>query len=70
VASITANVPTIDTGTATSGISVVLNLPRNKNTVKPTRMIASASVQMTSSIVFHPDNRNRQDLCAGRWRRI
>ena len=55
--------PTIDTGTATSGISVVLNLPRNKNTAKPTRMIASASVQMTSSIVFHPDNRTVR-ICA------
>lgn len=49
--SITANVPTIDTGTATSGISVVLNLPRNKNTTRATRMIASASVRITSSIV-------------------
>ena len=47
----TANVPTIDTGTATSGISVVLQLPRNRNTTRATRTMASAKVRMTSSMV-------------------
>ncbi len=41
----------IDTGTATSGMSVVLNLPRNRNTTRTTRTMAITSVRMTSSIV-------------------
>ncbi len=49
--SITAKVPTIDTGTATSGISVVRHLPRNKNTTTPTSTTAMPSVRITSLIV-------------------
>ncbi len=49
--SMTAKVPTIDTGTATSGISVVRHLPRNKNTTTATRTIAAPSVRITSLIV-------------------
>ena len=41
----------IDTGTATSGMSVVRSLPRNRNTTSATRTMASTSVRMTSSIV-------------------
>ena len=41
----------IETGTATSGISVVRNLPRNRNTTMPTSTKASPSVRITSSIV-------------------
>ena len=41
----------IDTGTARRGISVVRHLPRNMNTTTATRMIATTSVRMTSSIV-------------------
>jgi hypothetical protein len=51
MASITANVPTIDTGTATSGISVVRILPRNRNTTRATRMIARTNVRTTSLMV-------------------
>ena len=40
-ASITAKVPMIETGTAISGMSVVRNLPRNRNTTMPTRTKAS-----------------------------
>ena len=47
----TAKVPMIDTGTATSGISVVRHLPRNKNTTTATRTIAVTSVRITSLIV-------------------
>ncbi len=47
----TAKVPTIDTGTATSGISVVRNRPRNKNTTTATRTIAATRVRITSLIV-------------------
>ena len=43
--------PTIDTGTATSGISVVRHLPRNKNTTTPTSTTAMPSVRITSLIV-------------------
>src|SRR5215469_16446983 len=50
-ASITANVPMIDTGTATSGMSVVRQRPRNKNTTIPTSTMASTSVRTTSSMV-------------------
>jgi hypothetical protein len=41
----------IDTGTATSGISVVRSLPRNKNTTMPTRMMAMTRVRTTSTMV-------------------
>ena len=41
----------IDTGTATSGISVVRHLPRNRNTTTATRAIAAMSVRMTSLMV-------------------
>jgi hypothetical protein len=41
----------IDTGTATSGISVVCHLPRNRKTTSATSTIASASVRTTSSMV-------------------
>ena len=41
----------IDTGTATSGISVVRSLPRNRNTTSATRTKASTSVRTTSSMV-------------------
>ncbi len=51
IPSMTANVPMIETGTATSGISVVRSLPRNRNTTRPTRMNASISVRMTSRTV-------------------
>ena len=51
IASITAKVPMIDTGTATRGISVVRQLPRNRNTTRTTRTMASASVRTTSSMV-------------------
>src|SRR5262245_43684 len=47
----TAKVPTIDTGTATSGIRVVRHLPRNKNTTTATSTIAATSVRITSLIV-------------------
>src|SRR5580704_126742 len=47
----TAKVPTIDTGTATSGIRVVRSLPRNRNTTMPTRTMAMTSVRTTSTIV-------------------
>src|SRR5690349_1946125 len=51
MSSSTANVPITDTGTAASGISVVLSLPRNRKTTIPTRMIAMTSVRTTSTIV-------------------
>src|ERR1700739_1276254 len=47
----TANVPMTDTGTATSGITVVLSLPRNRKTTIATRMIATTRVRTTSTIV-------------------
>src|SRR5262249_20503399 len=47
----TANVPTMDTGTATRGMSVVRNLPRNRNTTIATKTMAITIVQTTSSIV-------------------
>src|SRR5690348_12503446 len=47
----TAKVPMTDTGTATSGINVVLSLPRNRKTTMATRMIAMTSVRTTSTIV-------------------
>src|SRR5262249_26631250 len=47
----TAKVPMTDTGTAASGISVVLSLPRNRKTTMATRMIAMTSVRTTSTIV-------------------
>ncbi len=50
-ASRTAKVPTIDTGTATKGIRVVLSLPRNRNTTSDTRMMATTSVRTTSLMV-------------------
>ena len=45
------NVPTMATGTARSGMSVVRSLPRNTNTTSATRTMASASVRTTSSMV-------------------
>src|SRR5215469_7016343 len=51
MSSITANVPMIETGTATSGISVVRSLPRNKKTTIATRTIATMSVRTTSLMV-------------------
>ena len=47
----TAKVPMIDTGTAINGISVVRNLPRNRNTTTATRMMAITSVRTTSTMV-------------------
>ena len=47
----TANVPMIDTGTATSGMRVVRSLPRNRNTTIATSTKASARVRTTSSMV-------------------
>ena len=41
----------IETGTATSGISVVRQFPRNKNTTMATRMMAITSVRTTSVMV-------------------
>ena len=41
----------IETGTAISGMSVVRNLPRNRNTTMPTSTKASTSVWITSSMV-------------------
>ena len=41
----------IETGTAISGMSVVRNLPRNRNTTMPTSTKASPRVRTTSSIV-------------------
>src|SRR5260370_40086538 len=49
--SMTANVPMIDTGTATSGISVVRSLPRNRKTTIATSTNAIASVRITSATV-------------------
>ena len=43
--------PTIETGTATSGMSVVRSLPRNRNTTIDTRMMAMTSVRITSLMV-------------------
>ena len=48
--SITANVPTIETGTAISGMSVARHVCRNTRTTSATRAIASKSVSMTASI--------------------
>ena len=48
-AAITAKVPTIATGTATSGISADRQFWRNNSTTKATRMTASRSVLKTSS---------------------
>ena len=50
MAAIAANVPTIATGTATSGISVARQLWRNSSTTSPTSRIASRSVFTTSTI--------------------
>ena len=50
-ASITANVPISDTGTAISGISVARKLPRNRKTTITTRMKASIRVWTTSSML-------------------
>ena len=47
----TAKVPMIDTGTATSGMSVVRSLPRNRKTTIATSTKAMTSVWMTSSMV-------------------
>ena len=47
----TAKVPMIDTGTATNGMIVVRNLPRNRNTTMATRTIAITSVRTTSTMV-------------------
>ena len=44
-----ANVPTIATGTAISGISVARQFCRNTSTTRATRMIASRSVLSTSA---------------------
>ena len=46
----TANVPTIATGTATSGITVARQFCRNSNTTIATRAMASNSVCTTSAI--------------------
>ena len=51
IASITAKVPMIETGTASSGISVVRSLPRKTNTTIATRTKASSRVLITSWIV-------------------
>ncbi len=50
-ASITAKVPTSATGTAMIGTSVARRLPRNTNTTIATRMNASISVWITSSML-------------------
>src|SRR5208282_2644050 len=47
----TAKVPTMDTGTAISGISVVRSLPRNRKTTMPTSTMAMTRVRMTSTMV-------------------
>ncbi len=49
--SMTAKAPMIDTGTAISGMRVVLSLPRNRNTTSATSTKASPSVRITSMIV-------------------
>ena len=49
-ASITANVPMIDTGIAIIGISVVRKLCRNTKMMTSTRSAASQNVETTSSI--------------------
>ena len=46
----TANVPMIATGTATSGISADRQFCRNRSTTNATRMTASRSVLKTSLI--------------------
>ena len=51
MASSTAKVPMIETGTAIAGISVVRSLPRKTNTTRPTSTNASIRVLMTSSTV-------------------
>ena len=51
IASITAKVPISETGTAMIGISVVLSLPRNRNTTIATRTNASTRVWTTSSML-------------------
>ena len=48
-AAMKANVPTIATGTATSGISVARQFCRKRSTTRATRMIASRSVLSTSA---------------------
>ena len=50
MAAIAAKVPTIATGTATSGISVARQFWRNSSTTSPTSRIASRSVLTTSRI--------------------
>ena len=47
----TAKVPMIDTGTATSGMRVVRSLPRNRKTTIATSTKAMTSVWTTSSMV-------------------
>ncbi len=47
----TAKVPISETGTAMIGISVVLSLPRNRNTTIATRTNASTRVWITSSML-------------------
>ena len=46
----TAKVPTMATGTATSGMSVARQFCRNTSTTMATRIIASRSVLPTSTI--------------------
>ena len=50
MAAMTAKVPTMATGTATSGISAERQFCRKTSTTMATRMIASISVRMTSLI--------------------
>jgi hypothetical protein len=47
----TAKVPTIETGTATSGMSVVRSLPRNRNTTSATSAKAMRRVRTISATV-------------------
>jgi hypothetical protein len=47
---ITANVPTIDTGTASSGMMEARQVWRNRITTSTTSAIASSSVWITASI--------------------
>ncbi len=49
-ASITAKVPTIDTGTASSGMIEARQVCRNRITTSTTSAIASSSVWTTASI--------------------
>ena len=50
IEAIAANVPTIATGTATSGINVARQLCRNSRTTSPTSSVASRNVFTTSMI--------------------